>query len=214
MERKLSYFNNNQTNFSLQACTVRSLLEGMIKAEALKDIYEFSELKRTLNFVEVLAMTKTLAQGLLRMGLEKNDVLALATPNTPESICLFFAAAFIGVVVVLVNPCYRLSEFEHILRATRAKCLCITDQLSGIDYLRLVRDMGLDSAKSCKGELVFPALPNLGHVILARNGHSKESLYWDLAEELLNGNDQPLELPEVNTDDPLLIYLSVSNWFG
>ena len=213
--RKLSYFNNNHTNFSLQPCTVRSLLEGMDKTEALKEVYVFSELSRSLNFAEVLTMTNKLAQGLLKMGLKKSDILALSAPNLPETMCLFFAAAFIGVVVVLVNPCYKLSEFEYILRTTGAKCLCITDQQGAIDPLELVNHFGLDWERSHRDALLFTALPNLKHLILATNGNPSDlackDLSWDLTRDLLNSDEQSIDLPEVDTEDPLLIYLSVSD---
>src|SRR3954465_5421881 len=57
-----------------------------------------------------------LARGLLANGVNVGDRVAVWSPNRYEWILVQYATARIGAVMVCVNPAYRTSELEFVLR--------------------------------------------------------------------------------------------------
>ncbi|HWS56461.1 MAG TPA: 4-coumarate--CoA ligase family protein [Pyrinomonadaceae bacterium] len=84
---------------------------------------------RSLTYAELREAIRRAAAGLARRGLSKGDVLAIVSPNVPEFMVAFHAAATLGVVVTPVNPLYTGEEIEKQLRDSRAKCLVTIPQL-------------------------------------------------------------------------------------
>jgi len=56
------------------------------------------------------------AYGLLALGLDKGDHIAVWATNLPDWILLEMAAAKAGLVLVTVNPAYREQELEYVLQ--------------------------------------------------------------------------------------------------
>src|ERR1700737_4892514 len=56
-----------------------------------------------------------LAAGLLALGLGRGDRVAIWAPNCAEWVLTQFATAKTGLILVTVNPAYRLSEVEYTL---------------------------------------------------------------------------------------------------
>ena len=56
-----------------------------------------------------------LAAGLHRLGLRAGDRIGIWAPNRPEWVLIQFATAKLGLILVNINPAYRLSELEYAL---------------------------------------------------------------------------------------------------
>jgi fatty-acyl-CoA synthase len=63
-------------------------------------------------FAELLERADALAAGLLALGLEPGDRIGIWSPNCAEWTLTQFAAARAGLILVTINPAYRLSEVE------------------------------------------------------------------------------------------------------
>ena len=55
------------------------------------------------------------SQGLLDLGFEKGDRLGIWLPNTAEWVVAEFATAKTGIILVNMNPAYRVYELECVL---------------------------------------------------------------------------------------------------
>jgi long-chain acyl-CoA synthetase len=73
-----------------------------------------------LTYRELDALVNRCARGLRALGVAKGDRVCLFTPNCPEYIITFYAAARIGAVVTPMNPSYREREVEYQLRDSGA----------------------------------------------------------------------------------------------
>jgi len=73
------------------------------------------------SFSEILNEVKTLAAGLLKLGVTAQDKVALLLPNTPEFITTLFACLFIGAKVVPINFSYKSEELSHIFNEAQIK---------------------------------------------------------------------------------------------
>jgi acyl-CoA synthetase (AMP-forming)/AMP-acid ligase II len=76
---------------------------------------------RTTTYAQLVGAVRSAAAGLARRGFGKGDVLALYSPNLPEYVVAFHAAASLGGVVTPVNPLYTVEELGRQLEDSRAK---------------------------------------------------------------------------------------------
>lgn len=79
-----------------------------------------------ISFKELLSDIDGLSNGLLSIGLQQGDCIALIMPNYPEFITSFFAAAKINAIALLVNPILAEEEIKHYIIDSNAVAI-ITD---------------------------------------------------------------------------------------
>ena len=101
------------------------------------------------------------ARGLLALGLETGDRLGIWSPNCAEWVLVQYATAKLGVVLVNVNPAYRVSELEYALRQSGCRVLVAARAFKGSDYAAMIEE-------------VRPRLPALERVVLLETGDWEE----------------------------------------
>ena len=86
-------------------------------------------------FGDVDRMARSLAGWLVAQGIGPGDVVLLQLPNWVEAAASFFAAAYVGAVVVPVVHFYGPKEVGYILRVTRPKVVITADRFGHTDHL-------------------------------------------------------------------------------
>ncbi len=71
------------------------------------------ELHHTLTYRQFDALVDRFAAGLQRLGLQKNDRVALYMPNCPQFLIAYYGTLRVGGIVVPCNPLYVPREIEH-----------------------------------------------------------------------------------------------------
>ncbi|MGH9023447.1 MAG: AMP-binding protein, partial [Acidimicrobiia bacterium] len=66
-----------------------------------------------LTYAELNAAVDVVARGLIDLGLERGDRLGIWSPNNAEWMLVQYASAKAGVILVNINPAYRLTELEY-----------------------------------------------------------------------------------------------------
>lgn len=123
-----------------------------------------------------------LASGLLELGLEVGDRIGIWSPNRFEWVVTEFASARAGLILVNVNPAYRLAELEYALNKVGCRALVTAERLKSSDYLAMLLTLAPELAASATGELEAVRLPTLRHVItLGETRHAGCHRYADLA---------------------------------
>ena len=112
-------------------------------------------------FGELHAQAEAFAAGLLALGLEPGDRIGIWSPNKAEWALTQFAAAKAGLVLVTINPAYRLSEVEYTLNKVGMKALVAAESFKTSEYVRMVEDLAPELAASEPGRLVSARLPHL-----------------------------------------------------
>ena len=79
------------------------------------------------------------AAGLLALGLEPGDRLGIWAPNCAEWTITQLATAKAGIILVNINPAYRLSEAEYAINKVGCRALVIAVRHKTSDYLGMVR---------------------------------------------------------------------------
>ncbi|HEY5316397.1 MAG TPA: AMP-binding protein, partial [Solirubrobacteraceae bacterium] len=95
-----------------------------------------------------------LARGMLAAGLERGDRVGVWSPNRAEWALVQFATAKLGVILVNVNPSYRVNELEYALAHSGCRWLIAAQECRGSDYVAMV-DAVRDSLSSLERTIYF-----------------------------------------------------------
>ncbi len=81
-----------------------------------------------------------LASGMLEAGLRKGDRVGVWGPNVAEWTLTQYATAKIGVILVNINPAYRVSELQYALGQSGCRWLFSAQELKGTDFRGMVKE--------------------------------------------------------------------------
>ena len=96
---------------------------------------------RRWTYAELEAWAGQVARGLLAQGVKKGDRVGIWSPNCPEWVALQYATALIGAILVNVNPAYRVSELEYVLRQAGVSTLVSATRHKTSDYRAMVEEV-------------------------------------------------------------------------
>jgi fatty-acyl-CoA synthase len=105
------------------------------------------------------------AAGLLALGLRRGDRIGIWSLNCAEWTLTQFAAARAGLILVTINPAYRLSELEFALNKVDCVALVTATAFKNSDYIGMVNALAPELAASIPGQLSSARLPQLRAVI-------------------------------------------------
>jgi len=106
------------------------------------------------------------AAGLLRLGLQPGDRVGIWSPNRYEWVLTQFATAKAGLILVNVNPAYRIAELEFALNKVGCKALIVAPSFKSSNYIGMLQQLAPELATSAVGDLQAARLPTLRTVIL------------------------------------------------
>ena len=129
-------------------------------------------------YAELVRRAEAFAAGLLALGLERGDRLGIWSLNNAEWAVVQFATAKAGIVLVNVNPAYRVTELEFALSTVGCKALVTATRFKSSDYLGMLAQVVPELATSVPGRLSSVRLPALQAVIQI-GGHSPGCLPFD-----------------------------------
>ena len=105
------------------------------------------------------------AAGLLALGLQPGERVGIWSPNNAEWVVTQFATAKAGLILVNINPAYRLSELEYALNKVGCRALVTATAFKTSDYIGMVNTLAPELARSGPGHLDSAKLPGLRTVI-------------------------------------------------
>jgi fatty-acyl-CoA synthase len=114
---------------------------------------------------EFAARVDALAAGFLALGLERGARIGVWSLNRPEWTLTQFAAAKAGLILVTINPAYRLSELEFALAKVGCAAIVTATAFKTSNYMEMLNTLLPELAASQPGELQAARLPQLRAVI-------------------------------------------------
>ncbi len=105
------------------------------------------------------------AAGLLALGLQPGERVGIWSPNNAEWVVTQFATAKAGLILVNINPAYRLSELEYALNKVDCRALVTATAFKTSDYIGMVNILAPELARSRPGHLDSAKLPSLRTII-------------------------------------------------
>jgi fatty-acyl-CoA synthase len=92
----------------------------------------------SFTYAELNEGVDRLARALMAAGLEPGDRLGIWSPNCVEWLMLQFATAKAGVILVNINPAYRVSELQYALGQSGCRWLVAAPELKGTSFVEMV----------------------------------------------------------------------------
>jgi len=156
--------------------TIGELFDRQCQASPDKEalVYNYPEigLDLRLTYRQYNEEVTRLAKGLLSLGVEKGEHVAVWATNVPEWVLLEIALAKIGAVLVTVNTNCRASEIEYVLRQGDITTLFMIEAYRDNSYVeslyRIAPELN-DLADPVRERLQSAALPELKRVISIEN---------------------------------------------
>jgi len=104
------------------------------------------------------------AAGLLSLGLRPGDRVGIWSPNNAEWVITQFATAKAGLILVNINPAYRLAEADYALNKVECKALVTASQFKTSDYVGMLSQL---LAEKLVGRFVHGGrTEGVGHAVL------------------------------------------------
>ncbi len=142
------------------------------------------------SYAELNDTAEQLALGLLAVGIEPGDRIGIWAPNCAEWTWLQFASAYVGAILVNVNPAYRQNELEYALAQSGVRVLVMAESFKSSDYVAM-----LDATRD--------RLPGLERVVTIGHGRcvgAKDLLYDEVLELGADGDRSRLLALEEHLD--------------
>jgi fatty-acyl-CoA synthase len=117
--------------------------------------------ERDFSYAEIVAWSRRIAAGLVEMGVEPGEHVALVMANYPEFVAVKLAIASAGAVAVPVNFLLR-GEQHYVLNQSDARVLITMDRFRTIDYLKNLEELAPGWERDGGGETI----PNLREVVV------------------------------------------------
>src|SRR5215831_17016933 len=106
-----------------------------------------------------------LAAGFLALGLQRGERIGIWSLNRPEWTLTQFAAAKAGLILVTINPAYRLSELEFALSKVGCAAIVTATAFKTSNYIEMLNALIPELASAQPGRLRAARLPQLRAVI-------------------------------------------------
>jgi fatty-acyl-CoA synthase len=118
-----------------------------------------------LSYREFNRLCDDVAKGLMAIGIDKGDHVAMWATNHPQWVVAMFACAKIGAVMVTVNTNYKRYEAEYVLKQSDSMTLILIEGFRDSDYLCHIYEMCPELYDAKPGQLRCETLPMLKNVI-------------------------------------------------
>ena len=136
------------------------------------------------SYAELSARVDACAAGLLALGLAPGDRIGIWSPNNAEWVVTQFATAKAGLILVNINPAYRLSELEYALNKVGCTALITAARFKSSDYIAMLHKLAPELDGAAPGALQADKLPDLRTVIEIGGGGGNGTLAFERLAEL------------------------------
>jgi fatty-acyl-CoA synthase len=153
------------TDAPLVNTTVAALLDATVERDPERLAVVFREQNVRWSWRQLQTEVDRLAAGLFALGLRKGDRVGIWSPNRAEWLVTQFATARAGLILVNINPAYRLAELEYALNKVQCKAVITATRFRSSDYLGMLQTLAPELTQCRPGELSAAKLPHLRIVI-------------------------------------------------
>jgi len=164
---------------SLLAMTIGAVFDRTVARYAEREALVVRHQDLRYTWAQLGEVVDRCARGLLALGMQSGERLGIWSPNSAEWCIAQFASAKIGVVLVNVNPAYRLNELEYALKQSGCRWLICADAFKSSDYHAMLNELLPELHRSAVGDLRSHMLPELKGVISVGAACGEGMLRWE-----------------------------------
>ncbi len=152
------------------------VLEQQASRLAAKKLFIVGE--ESIDYGEFNRRVDDLAKGLIELGVEKGDVLAVWITNSIEWVVCQFAAYKIGAILLPLYSYYKKTELEYALRQAKVRHLVMADRFIGkVDALEIACEVVPEILTGQKDRFSSARFPELRTIISVNETKALASRY-------------------------------------
>ena len=152
------------SDFTVQELTLGQLLENTAARFPDTDAVIHADRELWQTWSEFSACVDDMARGLMAIGVQKGEKVAVWATNVPHWVTLMFATARIGAILVTVNTNYRETELRYLLQQSECENLFIIDSVRDHDFIASIYEVLPELRRQRRGMLEVEGLPHLKRV--------------------------------------------------
>jgi fatty-acyl-CoA synthase len=175
----------------IDGITIGDALARTVARVGERDALVFPELGLCWSYRRFADEVARAARGLLAIGIQPGEHVAIWATNVPQWVVLQFATARIGAVLVTVNPAYRPFELNYVLKQSDAVALFLVDRFKTSNYFSMLGEVCPELATADPDALALTEFPQLRRVVAIKGGRPGGAITWD--EMLARGEAIPAE---------------------
>ena len=145
--------------------TIGAHFDAMVERFPEREALVVQHQQRRYTYRQLQTESNRLASALLGLGLRPGDRVGIWSHNNAEWVLMQVATAKAGLVLVNINPAYRVSEVEYALNKVGCRALVTMPAFKTSDYIGMLRELAPEWASAKPGELQSARLPQLKHAI-------------------------------------------------
>jgi len=181
--------------------TIPDVVASTVSEFSLREAVVFIEQGVRWNWEELSREIDALAAGLHGLGLSTGDRIGIWSPNRYEWLLTQFATARLGLVLVTINPAYRLAEVEYVLNKVSCAALVTATRFKTSDYTGMLQTLAPELAACKPGALASENLPALRTII--QMGTEPVPGMYGFEEIMARGHKMSVDLDAISaTLDP------------
>ena len=188
--------------------TIGVYLDRVVERHGARDALIVRHQGIRWTYRELQEQVDRVAAGLLALGLERGERIGIWSPNNAEWCVAQFATAKLGLILVNINPAYRIAELEYALNKAGCVALITASRFKTSDYVGMLRELAPELATAAPGNLHAARLPDLRLVINIGGGDEPGMIRFDDVAGL-GGHAEHARLAqlacELQFDDPINI---------
>jgi fatty-acyl-CoA synthase len=165
----------------LLGLTISGVLDNAVEKWPDKDALIVSDQGVRWSWKELRQRARKLAAGLLACGLKPGDRIGMLAPNRAEWLLAQFGSAYAGLILVNINPAYRLSELEYALNKVGCRGLITETRFKTSNYIDMVQALYPDRVPDLQtvihlGDSDIPDMLSLAQVMDLADDQSLQTL--------------------------------------
>ncbi|MEF2231397.1 MAG: AMP-binding protein, partial [Pseudodesulfovibrio sp.] len=165
---------------ALREITLGQLLEETAEKHPDTEAVVYVDRDFRLTYKQFNELVDTVAKGLMALGVQRGEKVAVWANNVPYWVMLQFATAKIGAVLLTVNTHYRTHEFKYLLENSETENLFLIGEFRDHDYLSSVYELVPELKTQERGHLRTNKFPKLRRVFYL--GHEKHRGMYSIPE--------------------------------
>jgi len=131
--------------------------------------------QRRLNYRELSETVDQVARGLATLGFGRGDRIGIWSTNNIEWLLVQMATARIGVILVNINPAYRLQELSYVLQQSKLQGLFVIPQFRSSDYVGMLLEL-IPELQDAGPQICSSTFPNLSRVFVFNPANAENSV--------------------------------------
>jgi fatty-acyl-CoA synthase len=167
-------------NPALRELTLGQILDETIARVPDNDALVYADRDFRLTYREFGEAVDQVAKGLMALGVQKGEKVAIWATNVPHWVILQFATAKIGAILLTVNTNYKITELEYLLRQSEAENIFLIDGFRDTDYVQTIYELVPELKTQERGRLHSESFPHLKRIMFL--GQQKHRGMYSLPE--------------------------------